>query len=83
MNVSFVNRETGEIVSANVVIPYGRSRLDLFKPSRKRRTETALRQAAARFIDVSYAGRKGKSITKMDILGVRSVQHTKRAEAVA
>lgn len=83
VNVSFVDRSTGEIVSANVVIPYGRSRLDLFKPSKRKKRQSALREAAERYLDTSYAGRKAKSVRHMEFLGARSIEHAGRAEKVA
>lgn len=83
VNVSFIDRSTGEIVSANVVIPYGRSRLDLFRPSKRKKRETALREAASRFLDTSYAGRKAKSMRHMEYLGARSIEHAGRSEKVA
>lgn len=71
VNISFKD-EKGFATSANVVIPYGSSRLDLFRPSKVTPRKTRLRMASENYVKRKYPKR---SIGALHVMGVRSIQH--------
>lgn len=72
VNISF-NDDKGFATSANVVIPYGSSRLDLFRPSKIAPRKTRLRMAAEGYVKRKYPKR---SIGALHLMGVRSIKHS-------
>jgi hypothetical protein len=73
VNVSFVDENDGFVSSANVVIPYGGSRLDIFRPSNYNKKKSRLRATAERYFRREYPKR---ATNNLRVLGVRSVKRT-------
>jgi hypothetical protein len=78
VNVSFRD-EHGFVTSANLIIPYGSSRLDIFRPSKTSKRKSRLRVAAETYISHKY---KNANVAGMKLLGVRSISRAKAIEII-